>query len=490
MTRQSPEFTTGGFDQEGGAERTDISTKKIANSAIDLTLHDISSEDGENKETDQKEVRAIDFIKDHFPEEIIHKAFSVSTEQDSLRPEEYFRREFDTFRQEELTVVTEKGKEFLPPAIIWNYKDTASFNIHKTEDAVKTLSGENGKLPPADVCIYLDKSGRPVSWFVDEFWDKFSKMPKPQTEHLAIDRKTWFEYFGIELDPGEYLKGTRTLATWLDIPISKVDQSEITKLCSYLKDGIVSLDEIPLLLHPMNSSISNTVKTRLINRTFKKERVQERMSSGELTSQSQIAHYIDAAKQEAHSLLLDRERLDIVKEAFLIASRLRGLFVRGGLSEDDLKHPERIFDYPTDFDDKNIVIIDEFSRTGTTEEIAKHLVSWAFPEAKSVSLYVYDKGEKYSNSSSPIFLQPLRIPFWYSLQHDDGTGRGIADTRKGAYERRYKEHPDNLRRAQLYGADFLSTPIDYFTEKDQKSLRLREQIAHLRKEYDDGVIPL
>ena len=82
----------------------------------------------------------------------------------------------------------------------------------------------------------------------------------------------------------------------------------------------------------------------------------------------------------------------------------------------------------------------------------------------------------------------LRIPFWYSLRHDEGTGRGIGGINEGYYKQRYEAEPSDANRAAMFGADFLGTPIDYESEKGKKSLRFRGQIAKLKKEYEKGNI--
>ena len=80
------------------------------------------------------------------------------------------------------------------------------------------------------------------------------------------------------------------------------------------------------------------------------------------------------------------------------------------------------------------------------------------------------------------------IPFWYSLEHDDGTGRGILGSDRAFYEEKLKEQPDDNWRAAVFGSDFLGVPMVYEEEKDKKSLRFREQIARLRVEYEKGHI--
>lgn len=51
---------------------------------------------------------------------------------------------------------------------------------------------KSGEKP--DVMLFLDKSARPVAWFIDAFWDQFAKedAEKPDFEYLNIDRTNWF----------------------------------------------------------------------------------------------------------------------------------------------------------------------------------------------------------------------------------------------------------------------------------------------------------
>ena len=145
-------------------------------------------------------------------------------------------------------------------------------------------------------------------------------------------------------------------------------------------------------------------------------------------------------------------------------------------------------DYPVDMEGKNITIIDEVARTGTTGEVAKHFIEWAFPEAASVNFYVFYEAKKLHDANSPMDGQMLMIPFWYSLAHDDGAGRGINGRSVAFYEKKYSENPSNNTRAEVFGADFLGTPMVYGEERGEKSLRLRKQINRLRAEYEKGHI--
>ena len=110
-------------------------------------------------------------------------------------------------------------------------------------------------------------------------------------------------------------------------------------------------------------------------------------------------------------------------------------------------------------------------------------MKWAFPEAASVNFEVFYDAVKDSQTG-----QMLMIPFWYPFEHDDGRGRGIGGVNREYYKKLYEKNPSGSTRAADFGSLFLGTPIDYETEKSKKSLRLREQIARLRVEYEKGHI--
>lgn len=85
--------------------------------------------------------------------------------------------------------------------------ETLGAMVGCTAETIATLTGENGNIPPADHVIYLDKSARPVSWLVEEFWDDFTDAKKPETTYLAIDRRTWLkDYCHVDLLPNEYVE--------------------------------------------------------------------------------------------------------------------------------------------------------------------------------------------------------------------------------------------------------------------------------------------
>lgn len=51
-----------------------------------------------------------------------------------------------------------------------------------------------------DVVVWLDKSARPASWFVDAFWEQIAVEGriKPRYEFLRIDRRDWLSHMGYD----------------------------------------------------------------------------------------------------------------------------------------------------------------------------------------------------------------------------------------------------------------------------------------------------
>ena len=444
---------------------------------------------GNGGEVLNKAVQAVDFVHDHFPDDISPKQhFERDNGPNPLQTEEDYKKMFDLFLQEELVQdgYNNRSGDHKLNIIYRPYRETVNAYLSKTFDTIDDLTGESGKLPKTDVAIYLDKSARPISWFVDEFWDDATDAPKPRTEHLAIDRKAWFDHFGIELENGEYIDGAdKKLAEWDNLPIHDVKQNEISELRWLLSSGTITHEELDECIEK-NVKIKHQISGRAIDALLKERGLLEKIGRGEVT-RKEFEDCKDEALKKIKILDIG-DRLKYINEARIIAEQIRGLFVPGGLSEEDINHSEKIMDYPTGMEGKNITIIDEVERSGTTGKIAKNFISWAFPEAASVNFYVYYDPGTLNDANSAQDGQMLRIPFWYSLEHDDGTGRGILGPRKGFYEKEYEMRPDNLRRAAKFGGDFLGVPLSYEDEKGHKSLRFREQIARLRTEYEKGHI--
>ena len=486
---KSPELSSNrGEVAREGRDSLVVRGKKLGSTAMVAGEGDATG--GASGEVLGKVSRAVDIVHDHFPDDISpEEHFERDLGPNSLKTEEDYKKTFDLFLQEELTPKHRNGRNGNYSLILTYrpYMETVHAYLEKARRTIEDLAGESGKLPETDVAIYLDKSARPVSWFVNELWEDFTDKPKPQTEHLAIDRRIWFRHFYIDIDRNEYIEEEegKRLAGWRDLPIHDVTQEEMSKLWKLLRDEVITHEELEVILNGA-SDIDNRIRGRAIDAVYEDNDVQNRVARREITNEELESYQKEAL--EGLEILNNKKKLKNIYDACMIAARLRGLFVPGGLSEEDVNHPERIMDYPVGMEGKNITIIDEVARTGTTGEIAKHFIEWAFPEAASVNFYVFYEAKKLHDANSPMNGQMLMIPFWYSLKHDDGTGRGINDLAPAFYERIYENQPDDNTRAANFGSDFLGVPMEYETEEDEKSLRLRKQIARLRVEYEKGHI--
>ena len=54
-------------------------------------------------------------------------------------------------------------------------EETLGILVGDTAKTIATITGEVKSKPAADHVIYLDKSARPVSWMVDDFWNDFTE---------------------------------------------------------------------------------------------------------------------------------------------------------------------------------------------------------------------------------------------------------------------------------------------------------------------------
>ena len=181
--KNTPELFPGGGEGLEEQKISNIRDKKLGNVAIAVGKSNMSGD--MSGETLKKKVRAVDVVRDHFPEEI-----GCDFEPVPLETEEDYKKMFDIFLQEELIPKKKRDGYALIPTYR-PYRETVVSYLMKTEKTIKDLAGESGELPRTDIAIYLDKSARPVSWLVNELWEDFTDRPKPQTEHLAIDRVAW-----------------------------------------------------------------------------------------------------------------------------------------------------------------------------------------------------------------------------------------------------------------------------------------------------------
>ena len=175
---------------------------------------------------------------------------------------------------------------------------------------------------------------------------------------------------------------------------------------------------------------------------------------------------------------------DIEKIPRETLARIRSLYIEGGIEDEDV---EKIMSSPTVLDGKNIIIIDEVSRSGSTLGIAEMLISAAIPEAKSVNGHVFWSDNSSKTSSGET--QMGSTPAWYPHDKSDWRGRGVKNINPEYFERVYEENPTPKNRANRFGALVLGEPLeDPADEPGQLSWKLKSDIDRMHEEYERGHI--
>lgn len=179
-----------------------------------------------------------------------------------------------------------------------------------------------------------------------------------------------------------------------------------------------------------------------------------------------------------------KDRLGQIDKKYLAG--LHALFVPGGVETDDY---DAIMQMPTVLDGKNVLVVDEVARSGSTQAIAKMLLEAAIPAIKQTQSYIF-----WRNPGSFVYYPKNGIseneigsaPIWY-----DSTsiyGRGIGDPDEAFYAKRYAEHPNPKTRAQKLGSFALGAPLNLAAEPEQASRELAREIQNLHREYEQGHI--
>lgn len=311
---------------------------------------------------------------------------------------------------DEVTGATGKG--------VLSIDETLGLMVGRTAELIGTLNGEGTDFgPKIDHVVYLDKSARPVSWMVDEFWDDFSSAERPEKDFLAIDRRIWFKKVGIELEPNEYIR--------------EADGSSRPAVAG---DFIKAFKEMP-----------------------------------------------------------EEVRLDWL-------ARIRSLFIADGIEDED---PQKILSTPTVLDGKNVLIVDEVSRSGSTLGIASYLLDQAInygkdekdaSRLKSLDGFVFwqDGTKQVQSGNGTTETQMGEPPVWYRHGgQDDWIGRGVKDIDPQFYLNEYMANPNNHTRALNYGSFVLGVPMsekDLDEEPGQVSRELASEMKRMRHDYEKGHI--
>lgn len=123
---------------------------------------------------------------------------------------------------------------------------------------------EKSKQRP-DVVVWLDKSARPVSWFVDAFWEQFAKpgAKKPDYDFLNIDRENWFVRQGHKRIDASYRLGPA------DFDIDAVSDEDIARIRAIFTEGEIDKGNwqsdvwnLPTRLDDKNILIIDEVKNK------------------------------------------------------------------------------------------------------------------------------------------------------------------------------------------------------------------------------------
>jgi hypothetical protein len=133
--------------------------------------------------------------------------------------------------------------------------------------------------------------------------------------------------------------------------------------------------------------------------------------------------------------------------------------------------------YP-DMAGKNLLVVDEVSVSGSTEELAYQIFRRAFPDAHIKSAAWMQAGKREDRRGNSY---PTEIPVWYKKTSD--SGRGVSGINPE------KSH-DSISSTQRAGADILSTRPD---EPDLEAVQLRREIRQMAKDVlsgRQGIIPV
>ena len=127
--------------------------------------------------------------------------------------------------------------------------------------------------------------------------------------------------------------------------------------------------------------------------------------------------------------------------------------------------------YP-DMTDKKIMVVDEVSVSGATENFAYELFRRAFPDSEVRSAAWMQAGKKFDKQGNSF---PVEIPVWYSKVNESGRGIKPLDPERSAASN---------NSTQAKGPHILSSGLD--GEQDLDALRLRREFKQLAKDVKSG----
>ncbi|MBR5027333.1 hypothetical protein IKX64_01945 [Candidatus Saccharibacteria bacterium] len=155
--------------------------------------------------------------------------------------------EFPIFKEQAGLKHSSRERKWSTPTL--PISETLGLMVGDTAKIVAKISGKSGEELAFDHVIYLDKSARPVSWMVDEFWEDFSTKERPQNDFLNIDRLRMFSMLGVEANGNGEIKDEMSgqmrkaddrdfIKRFESLPI-EAQQEYLAKLrCLFIPNGI------------------------------------------------------------------------------------------------------------------------------------------------------------------------------------------------------------------------------------------------------------
>lgn len=177
-------------------------------------------------------------------------------------------------------------------------------------------------------------------------------------------------------------------------------------------------------------------------------------------------------------------------------AEIRALYIEGGIEKEDGQY---VLETPTALDGKRILVVDEVSRTGSTLDIAKHLVKLAIPEAAEVDgAYFWHPREAPLKVGSENVLTSL--PVWYDPNTLEGRGIGspAPEYYRGLYEHYLEKHNENPNinikkfRTYAFSGSVYSAPLlddggmRLGLAAEKKTRMLCRDLRKLHDEYEAG----
>ncbi|MBO7729633.1 MAG: hypothetical protein J6S31_02120 [Lachnospiraceae bacterium] len=177
-------------------------------------------------------------------------------------------------------------------------------------------------------------------------------------------------------------------------------------------------------------------------------------------------------------------------------AEIRALYIEGGIETEDVK---TVMQSPTILDGKNVLIVDEVSRTGSTLNIAEHLFRLAFPDMACIKgAYFWHPMEPMIKVGTETVITSL--PVWYDPS--TLTGRGIGGLDPVYYRQRYEYYlgmQDTISnldikkmRTQAFSSSVFSAPLLHddgtvmSLDEEKVTRRLCRDLKKLHADYQEG----